>query len=244
VNPRGRIDEILDQSIRRLGAPPSEVLESARDRIRQNLRSTDASQTPALSDIDVRPAGLWGLRQPFLIAASAVLALAALTATSFWIVSGRTPAPDIASVPPEPAPPASAAPPATPTESKEVAAAPGPVITKQIPRQRTVTRPLPKPEREEVKPLDAPPVTGIDPAFPVERLPEPVTAPPDENSGRTVLEQVCTVCHSLRGIEKHSYASPDAYKALVSEMISRGAVISDEEMAVIVEYLYKTYGQR
>jgi len=55
---------------------------------------------------------------------------------------------------------------------------------------------------------------------------------------------VCTACDSLRGIEKYSYSSPDAYKELVSDMISRGAVISDEEIATIVEYLYKTYGQK
>jgi len=35
-----------------------------------------------------------------------------------------------------------------------------------------------------------------------------------------------------------------AYKDLVSDMISRGAIISNEEMATIVEYLYKTYGQK
>jgi mono/diheme cytochrome c family protein len=88
-------------------------------------------------------------------------------------------------------------------------------------------------------------VTGVRPTAPrAAPLPEPVIGQPDGDSGRAVLDRVCTVCHGLRGIENYSYSSPDAYKDLVSDMIFRGAVISDEEMATIVEYLYKTYGQK
>jgi DNA-directed RNA polymerase specialized sigma24 family protein len=39
-------------------------------------------------------------------------------------------------------------------------------------------------------------------------------------------------------------ADPEAYRGLVSDMISRGAVMSEEEMAVIIDYLYRTYGQK
>jgi mono/diheme cytochrome c family protein len=251
VKPKGRIDETLDQALRRLGAPPSEVLESVRDRIRQNLRSTNPSDTTPLSLTETRPAGLWGLRQPFLIAGAVGLALAVLTATTFWILSGRTHTPNIGKVAAEPARSGSAALPPNhadsggtlrPTESKEVPVAPE---SKQIPRDKTIRRPLPKPRSEDVKPPDAPTVTGVRPTSPAEPpMPEPAPAQPDGNSGRAVLERVCTVCHSLRGVETHIYASPDAYKDLVSAMISRGAVVSDEEMAAIVEYLYEMYGQK
>jgi hypothetical protein len=253
VKPKGRIDEVVDQALRRLGAPPSEVLESARDRIRQNLRSTNPSETTPLSLTDTRPASLWGVRQPFLFAGALGLALAVLTATTFWILSALTPAPDVAKVAAEPARSGSAALPANqadsggtlrPTESKELPVAPGPAINKQIPRKKIITT-APKPRSEDVKPPDAPAVNGVLPTSPAEPpMPEPALAQPDGNSGRAVLDRVCTVCHSLRGIENHIYASPDAYKYLVSEMISRGAVVSDEEMAAIVEYLYKTYGQK
>jgi mono/diheme cytochrome c family protein len=110
-------------------------------------------------------------------------------------------------------------------------------------RAKAIKRPEPKRVVEEAESPEQT-VTGLRPTtFPAIPLPEPLQV---ESAGdsRAVVDRVCTACHGLRGMEKYSYSSPDAYKDLVSDMVSRGAVISDEEMATIVDYLYKTYGRK
>ncbi len=64
------------------------------------------------------------------------------------------------------------------------------------------------------------------------------------SAGRAILERACTTCHSLNGIEKYAYESEDAYKELISSMVSYGATLSDEERATLVRYLFTTYGKR
>jgi hypothetical protein len=236
MNSNERIDEILDDVLRRLSTPSRESVDAARERIRENVRNTNAGDMTPLSLVDTRPVSLWGLRLPFLIVGGGIFAFAVLTATTFWILPERSPAASVPSVPRaavEPAPPAPAP---APTAVPEI-----------VPRTsgtKAVKRREPKRAVEEVQsPEQA--LTSVRPAAPGAVLvPEPIDVQSDGDPRRAVLDRVCTACHSLRGIEAFSYSSPDAYKDLVSDMISRGAVISDEEMTSIVEYLYKTYGQK
>jgi mono/diheme cytochrome c family protein len=247
MKPNGRIDEMLDQALRRLGTPSREDLEAARERIRQNVRSTNPADMAALPLLDTKPVSLWGLRQPLFIAGGVAIAFLGLSTTTFWIPSGRSPAAGVSNVALEPvrsgsAPPVNQADSAE-AQSNEAPVTPGSGIDKPIPRAKAARkRPEPKRVVEEGKAPEATTVTGV-----------PATAPAggpavhvqsDGDPARAVLDRVCTVCHGLNGIEKYSYSSPDAYKELVSDMISRGAVLSDEEIATIVEYLYKTYGQK
>jgi hypothetical protein len=246
-----RLSEFLDQALRRLGTPSREDLEAARERIRQNVKSTNPSDMTALPLLDTKPVSLWGLRQPFLIAGGALIAFAALTATTLWVLSGWSPTLSVSEVEVEPARPGSAPPvnhadtgeELRPTQSNKAPVTPAPGIGTPIPRTKAVKAPEPKRIEEGKSPEPA--VTGVGPTTPeAVPLPEPVRVQLEPDSGRAVLDRVCTVCHSLRGIEKHSYTSPDVYKELVSDMIARGAVVTEEEMATIVEYLYKTYGQK
>jgi hypothetical protein len=246
-----RLNEFLDQALRRWGTPSREDLEAARVRIRQSVRSTNPSDMTALPLLDTKPVSLWGLRQPFLISGGALIAFAALTATTVWIFSGSNPAGSVSEVAVERArsgsePPVNQADTGEglrPAQSNETTVTPAPGIGTQSPRAKAVKTPEPKRLEEAKSPEPA--VTGVGPTAPeAVPLPEPVRVQLEPDSGRAVLDRVCTVCHSLRGIEKHSYTSPDVYKELVSDMISRGAVVSEEEMATIVEYLYRTYGQR
>jgi mono/diheme cytochrome c family protein len=159
------------------------------------------------------------------IAGGIIIAFAALSMTTFWISSGRNPAVGVPKAPLEPARSASPPPPVN--------------QDKPIPRTKAVKRAEPKRAVEETR-SEATTVTDV---------PLPGDGPPlyvqsDGDPARAVLERVCTVCHGLRAIEKYSYSSPDGYKELVADMISRGAVLSDEEIATIVEYLFKTYGQK
>jgi mono/diheme cytochrome c family protein len=246
MKPNGRINEMLDQALRRLGTPSREGLEAVRERIRQNLRSTNPADMTHLPLLDTRPVGLWGLRQPLLIAGGIVIAFVALSITMFWIPSWRSPAAGVSKVALDPARSGSAPSvnqaDSARAQSNEAPVTPGSGIDKPIPRAKASKRPEPKRVVEETKAPEATTVTGV-PDTPPEGGP-PVLVPSDGDPARAVLDRVCTACHGLRGIEKYSYSSPDAYKELVSDMISRGAVLSDEEIATIVEYLYKMYGQK
>jgi hypothetical protein len=102
MNPNGRMNEIVGEALKRLGTPSRENLDAACERIRENMRSTNPADMTPLPLLDTRPASLWGLRQPFLIAGGVVIAFAALTATTFWIRSGRSPAPSVSKVAVEP----------------------------------------------------------------------------------------------------------------------------------------------
>jgi hypothetical protein len=246
MKPNGRIDKLLDQALRRLGTPSREDLEAARERIRQNLRSTNPADMTRPPLLDTRPVSLWGLRQPLFIAGGVVIAFVALSTTTFWIPSGRGTAAGVSKVALEPArsdsaPTVNQADRAE-TRSNEAPVTPNSGIDKPISRAKASKKPEPKRVVEEVKAPEATTVSDV-PATPPAGVP-PVDVQSDGDAARAVLDRVCTACHGLRGIEKYSYSSPDAYKELVSEMISRGAVISDEEIATIVEYLYKTYGQK
>ena len=251
MNSSGRIDKIVDQALRRLGTPSRQSLDAARERIGENLRNTNPADMTALSLLDTKPVSLWGLRLPFLIAGGGVIAFAVLTSTTFWIVSEHSPAASVSRVAVEPAPPAPA-PPVSSAESgaglrsrsNAAQATALPEIGPPNSRAKATTRSEPKRAVEKVESPDET-VTSVRPTDPgAVPLPEPIHVQPDGDSGRAILDRVCTVCHGLRAIEKYSYSSPDAYKDLLSDMISRGAVISDEEVATIVEYLYKTYGQK
>ena len=242
MKPNGRINEMLDQALRRLGTPHGENLEAARERIRQNLKSTNPADMTALPLLDTRPVSLWGLRQSSFIAGGIVIALAALSITTLRIFSEGSRTAIVSKVAVEPPQPGSS-PPVNQAHSGEAQSNEPPVtprseIDKPIPRAKAGNAPQPERVVEEVK---APEETTL-PDLP---LPEPqVYVQSDGDPARAVLDRVCTACHGLRSLEKYSYSSPDAYRELVSAMISQGAVISDEEMATIVEYLYKTYGQK
>jgi hypothetical protein len=247
MKPKGRIDRMLDQALRSFGTPPDEVLEAARERVRRNLKMADVSAHAHPPALDARPAGLWGLRLPFLIAGSAAIVLALLTAAMVRSPSWRAGSPVIPQVAPQVAPqvtnePLRLAPPVTrntgiPEQNQAVEPAKPPVnrTPKPAAKRKPQDAPLPKePSLAEIRPV--PPVETP--------TPEPAPAQAEGDPDRAVLERVCTACHSLRGIEKHAYADPEAYRDLISDMISRGAVISEEEMAVIIDYLYRTYGQK
>ena len=235
----GRIEEILDQALRRLGTPPRDDVEAARERIRENLRSMNPADLTPMSSADMKRLSLWGLRQPFLIAG--VVFAAVLTTITFQILSVQRPSQSVSNTLEREA--------LRPPEAKELPRSPAAVTDLPVQQKKAIKRPPPKLLVEKAKPpepTEPPPaiIGGLTPDPAAIPTSQPVPDPPDGDSGRDVLNRVCTVCHSLRGIEKQNYSSPDAYKDLVSEMITRGAVISDEEMATIVDYLYRTYGQK
>ncbi|MGB9585823.1 MAG: hypothetical protein ACPL3P_05920 [Anaerolineales bacterium] len=62
------------------------------------------------------------------------------------------------------------------------------------------------------------------------------------SSGAALLQERCTVCHSLDRItnEKNSRAQ---WERIVDRMIQKGAQLNDSEKATLLDYLAQNYGQ-
>jgi mono/diheme cytochrome c family protein len=64
------------------------------------------------------------------------------------------------------------------------------------------------------------------------------SAPAD---GEVLLQDRCTVCHSLDRVTRAS-RSKNEWEDTVARMRSHGADLSDEEQMVLVDHLAQTYG--
>jgi cytochrome c-type biogenesis protein CcmH/NrfF len=60
--------------------------------------------------------------------------------------------------------------------------------------------------------------------------------------GATLLQERCTVCHTLSRAESSRHTAAD-WKTIVDMMISRGAQLTPDEETVVVNYLASKYGQ-
>jgi glyoxylase-like metal-dependent hydrolase (beta-lactamase superfamily II) len=66
-------------------------------------------------------------------------------------------------------------------------------------------------------------------------------AAPAASDGRQILENACTACHTLARVQNLKLTKPE-WQGMVDRMKGRGAEVSDEDTAVLVDYLTKTYG--
>jgi hypothetical protein len=62
-----------------------------------------------------------------------------------------------------------------------------------------------------------------------------------EGKGKEVVEQQCTVCHGTSNFTSSRFSRQD-WEYVVNEMIDRGALISDEDKTIIVNYLTEHFG--
>ena len=67
---------------------------------------------------------------------------------------------------------------------------------------------------------------------------------PGADPGKAILESACTVCHGLDGLANHKYESKGPYESLVRSMVAYGANVTDAQMGPLVDYMFKTYGQK
>jgi hypothetical protein len=60
---------------------------------------------------------------------------------------------------------------------------------------------------------------------------------------KVLVEKTCgTGCHSVEVVTSQRMSEKD-WNAMVQSMVSRGALASDEEVKIMVEYLGKTLGR-
>jgi len=105
---------------------------------------------------------------------------------------------------------------------------------------------------------DAPQPTQAQPeatAVPTQAQPE-ATAPPESTQpeatippagastidGAALLDERCSVCHSPDKAKNQTNTS-EGWAAIVTEMVGKGAELTAEEQAVLVEYLAQNYGK-
>jgi len=62
-----------------------------------------------------------------------------------------------------------------------------------------------------------------------------------EGAGKELVESNCAGCHALSFVTDSRYTAEE-WKNLVNDMIARGAVLLDDEIAVVVQYLAENYG--
>lgn len=65
--------------------------------------------------------------------------------------------------------------------------------------------------------------------------------PLPEGRGKVVMEQMCVSCHTL-SVVTSKRASPAEWSTLVQQMVARGAVGSDADVATLTQYLAKNFG--
>ena len=74
-----------------------------------------------------------------------------------------------------------------------------------------------------------PPITNTDPSGATSTL-----------DGKTLVEQRCTACHSLRQVTQ-ARKTEAQWRQTVQRMVSYGAQLNQEEEQVVIQYLAKTY---
>jgi quinohemoprotein amine dehydrogenase len=67
------------------------------------------------------------------------------------------------------------------------------------------------------------------------------TSPSGSTSdGQTLMQQRCSVCHSLSRIET-AHKTTDQWKTTVDRMISHGAQLTPQEEQTLIDYLAQNY---
>jgi mono/diheme cytochrome c family protein len=63
-------------------------------------------------------------------------------------------------------------------------------------------------------------------------------------SGATILQRACSNCHAADAIANHHFERAEEYRDLVNTMIDAGAQVTPQELPVLVDYLFATYGRK
>jgi hypothetical protein len=66
-----------------------------------------------------------------------------------------------------------------------------------------------------------------------------------DGPGKAVLLSACTACHELKEITKfRGFYTKDEWRDIVVTMVKYGAVVKDDEVTVLVDYLFKNFGKK
>lgn len=64
--------------------------------------------------------------------------------------------------------------------------------------------------------------------------------PLPDGAGKKIVLHTCTMCHDLRRVREHG-ATPEDWQETLISMTNEGAMLSDEEFAVVLGYLARNF---
>jgi cytochrome c5 len=67
---------------------------------------------------------------------------------------------------------------------------------------------------------------------------------PPAPAGAALLQRACSTCHGAEVISTYHYETPDGYRDIVNSMIGAGAQLTPQEIPVLVDHLFVTYGKK
>src|SRR6185503_13422856 len=62
--------------------------------------------------------------------------------------------------------------------------------------------------------------------------------------GAAILQRACSTCHGAEVIQTYHYESAAEYRDIINAMIGTGAQLSPQEIPVLADYLFATYGKK
>jgi cytochrome c5 len=92
--------------------------------------------------------------------------------------------------------------------------------------------PTATPEPTATREADTPTATATE---------EPESTETPGEDAQVLLEERCTVCHTLDRVEG-AQKSREGWESTVDRMIEYGAQLTDDERSVLIDYLVATYG--
>ena len=128
--------------------------------------------------------------------------------------------------------------PTTPEQEKKDPPKEPPAAPKAPPQDEPKTEkpaspPAPRPKKEP---------RGSDDVAPSTEQPQPDAG--SQGAGKEILAKACGLCHAIPLAESARYSSQEAYVSLINRQKAFGAPISDDEVKVLSDYLFRTYGIR
>jgi cytochrome c5 len=114
-----------------------------------------------------------------------------------------------------------------------------PTATEVVPTEEPTNTATPQPTEPE--PTSTPTAEPQEPTASATAPPPSPTAESGESEGRVLLEERCTVCHTLDRVER-AQKTREEWVSTVDRMVGLGAQLSDAEMEVLIDYLVETYG--
>jgi hypothetical protein len=222
-------DNALEQALRGLGNVSPRILESARDRVRQKLKSGNDTTRCASSPLDASPPGLWPIRWPILVAAATFLVVVgAIGGVCRWS-SGPNEAVAVRSI----VPPADSLSPNNGAETKALSPQSLPPV--KVPQPKRILG------RKQFADL------GVSPGPSIQH--DGATASTSGNrlallpagDGRVILEHACNDCHPAVGVAREHFATKAEYSDLVARMVGKGASLSEQETETLVNYLFEHF---
>lgn len=68
--------------------------------------------------------------------------------------------------------------------------------------------------------------------------------PSRQNAGSAIFYRACNTCHSPQVMNSQNFATKEEYSALVGREAGKGASVTRDEIPILVDYLFDTYGKK